>query len=170
MRGMSILWAVFIGLIVGIVAKLLMPGRDPGGFIITILLGVGGSLLANFLGHNMGFYQANETAGFFSSVIGAIVILVLRVIGTKADVRQTVPAALYCFLKFDNYHDAVLASIKAGGDTDTTAAIVGALFGAKYGMKVIDKDLVKGVEESDRLIELDSQLYNRSKDSFLTRG
>lgn len=94
----------------------------------------------------------------------------LRVIGTKADVRQTVPAALYCFLKFDNYHDAVLASIKAGGDTDTTAAIVGALFGAKYGMKVIDKDLVKAVEESDRLIELDSQLYNRSKDSFLTRG
>jgi ADP-ribosyl-[dinitrogen reductase] hydrolase len=94
----------------------------------------------------------------------------LRVIGTKADVRQTVPAALYCFLKFDNYHDAVLASIKAGGDTDTTAAIVGALFGAKYGMKVIDKDLVKNVEESDRLIELDSQLYNRSKESFLTRG
>lgn len=94
----------------------------------------------------------------------------LRVIGTKADVRQTVPAALYCFLKFDNYHDAVLAAIKAGGDTDTTAAIVGALFGAKYGMKVIDKDLVKNVEESDRLIELDSQLYNRSKESFLTRG
>ncbi len=94
----------------------------------------------------------------------------LRVIGTKADVRQTVPAALYCHLKVDNYHDAVLAAIKAGGDTDTTAAIVGALFGAKYGMKVIDKDLVKNVEESDRLIELDSQLYNRSKDSFLTRG
>lgn len=94
----------------------------------------------------------------------------LRVIGTKADVRQTVPAALYCFLKFDNYHDAVLASIKAGGDTDTTAAVVGALFGAKYGMKVMDKDLVSGVEESDRLIELDSQLYNRSNGSFLVRG
>jgi len=93
----------------------------------------------------------------------------LRVIGTKADVRQTVPAALYCFLKFNNYHDAVLAAIKAGGDTDTTAAIVGALFGAKFGMKVIDRELVQGVEESDRLIELDSQLYNRSNGSFLVR-
>lgn len=91
----------------------------------------------------------------------------LRVIGTKGDVRQTVPAALYCFLKFDNYHDAVLASIKAGGDTDTTAAIVGALFGAKLGVQGIDSDLVKAVEESDRLIELDSQLYNRSNGSFL---
>lgn len=91
----------------------------------------------------------------------------LRVIGTKADVRQTVPAALYCFLKFDNYHDAVLASIKAGGDTDTTAAVVGALFAAKYGMKVIDQSLIRDVEDSDRLIELDSQLYNRSNGSFL---
>lgn len=91
----------------------------------------------------------------------------LRVIGTKGDVRQTVPAALYCFLKFDNYHDAVLASIKAGGDTDTTAAIVGALFGAKLGVQGINQDLVKAVEETDRLIELDSQLYNRSNGSFL---
>lgn len=91
----------------------------------------------------------------------------LRVIGTKGDVRQTVPAALYCFLKFDNYHEAVFASIKAGGDTDTTAAIVGALFGAKFGVQAINQDLVKAVEESDRLIELDSQLYNRSNDSFL---
>lgn len=94
----------------------------------------------------------------------------LRVIGTKADVRQTVPAALYCFLKFDNYHDAVFAAIKAGGDTDTTAAIVGALFGAKFGMKGINRDLIRAVEESDRLVELDSQLYNRSNESFLTRG
>lgn len=91
----------------------------------------------------------------------------LRVIGTKGDVRQTVPAALYCFLKFDNYHDAVLTSIKAGGDTDTTAAIVGALFGAKLGVQGINADLVKAVEESNRLIELDSQLYNRSNGSFL---
>ncbi len=94
----------------------------------------------------------------------------LRVIGTKADVRQTVPAALYCFLKFDNYHEAVLAAIKAGGDTDTTAAIVGALFGAKLGMRGINKELANAVEQSDRLIELDSQLYNRSNDSYLKRG
>ena len=94
----------------------------------------------------------------------------LRVIGTKGDVRQTVPAALYCYLKFDTYHEAVVASIRAGGDTDTTAAIVGALFGAKLGMRGIDSALATSVEESERLIELDSQLYNRSNDSFLKRG
>lgn len=91
----------------------------------------------------------------------------LRVVGTKADVRQTVPAALYCFLKFDNYHDAVVASIRAGGDTDTTAAIVGALWGAKAGMQGIGSDLATQVEDSAKLIELDSQLYNRSNGSFL---
>lgn len=94
----------------------------------------------------------------------------LRVIGTKGDVRQTVPAALYCFLKFDNYHEAVVASIRAGGDTDTTAAIVGALFGARSGVQGIDPELIRAVEESDRLMELDSQLYNRSNGSFLPRG
>ena len=93
----------------------------------------------------------------------------LRVLGTKADVRQTVPSALYCFLKFNNYHDAILAAIKAGGDTDTTAAIVGGLFGAKLGMKAIDHSFY-GVEDFDRLVELDSQLYNRSNDSFLLTG
>lgn len=93
----------------------------------------------------------------------------LRVIGTKADVRQTVPAALYCFLKFDNYQDAVVASIRAGGDTDTTAAIVGALVGARLGMQAIDSILTAQVEESSRLIELDSQLYNRSNGSFLPK-
>lgn len=91
----------------------------------------------------------------------------LRLIGTKCDVRQTVPAAIYCYLRFDNYQDAVVAAIKAGGDTDTTAAIVGALFGAKHGMQGIDPALIAGVENKDRLIELDSQLYNRSNGSFL---
>lgn len=94
----------------------------------------------------------------------------LRVIGTKADVRETVPSALYCFLKFDNYHDAVVAAIKAGGDTDTTAAIVGALFGAKFGLKCIDENIARAVEDYDRLIELDSQLYNRSSTSFFPRS
>jgi ADP-ribosylglycohydrolase len=93
----------------------------------------------------------------------------LRVLGTKANVRETVPAALYCFIKFDNYYDAVLAAIKAGGDTDTTGAIVGALFGAKYGMKTIDKSFYK-VEDFNRLVELDSQLYNRSAKSFFPRS
>lgn len=93
----------------------------------------------------------------------------LRVLGTKADVRQTVPAALYCFLKFDNFHDAILAAIKAGGDTDTTAAIVGGLFGAKLGMKAIDHSFYT-VEDFDRLVQLDSQLYNRSNGDFIPRS
>jgi ADP-ribosyl-[dinitrogen reductase] hydrolase len=94
----------------------------------------------------------------------------LRVLGTKADVRETVPSALYCFLKFNNYHDAVVAAIKAGGDTDTTAAIVGGLFGARLGMKAINVGVAKAVEDYDKLVELDSQLYNRSNTSFFPRG
>ena len=82
----------------------------------------------------------------------------LAAIGTSADVRQTVPAALYCYLKFTNYRDAVLAAIKAGGDTDTTAAIVGALCGAKYGRDNIPKDWSERVEDRFHLINLDRQL------------
>jgi ADP-ribosylglycohydrolase len=93
----------------------------------------------------------------------------LKVLGTKANVQETVPAALYCFLKFDNYYDAVVTAIKAGGDTDTTAAIVGALFGAKYGMKAIDPAFY-AVEDFDKLIALDSQLYNRSGQTFFPRS
>lgn len=93
---------------------------------------------------------------------------ILSIIGTGANVKETVPAVLYCFLKFDDYHSAVLASIKAGGDTDTTAAIVGALFGAKSGLKGIDKSF-HAVEDFDKLIALDSMLYNRSKSSYFPR-
>jgi len=93
----------------------------------------------------------------------------LRVLGTKADVRMTVPAAIYLFMKHNNYHDAVDDAIRAGGDTDTTAAIVGALFGAKLGMKGISPELVAAVEDSNKLIELDSQLYNRSNESFFPK-
>lgn len=93
----------------------------------------------------------------------------LQVLGTKANVTQTVPAALYCFLKFNNYYDAVVAAIRAGGDTDTTAAIVGGLFGAKLGMKGIDKSFYT-VEDFHKLIELDSQLYNRSNLPFFPRS
>lgn len=92
----------------------------------------------------------------------------LSVLGTKANVRETVPAALYCFMRFDTYYEAVLAAIKAGGDTDTTAAIVGALFGARDGIKAIDKSFYQ-VEDFDKLVELDSQLYNRSTKSFFPR-
>lgn len=94
---------------------------------------------------------------------------VLGFLGTKADVRETVPASLYLFMKFDNYQQAVLAAINAGGDTDTTAAIVGSLFGAR-GMKDIPQDWIDKVEDKDKLIILDSQLYNRSNGSFLIKG
>jgi uncharacterized membrane protein YeaQ/YmgE (transglycosylase-associated protein family) len=69
-------WILF-GLVVGIIAKLVMPGRDPGGFVITILLGITGALLGGFLGRALGFYGPNEGAGFIMSVLGALVLLFL---------------------------------------------------------------------------------------------
>jgi uncharacterized membrane protein YeaQ/YmgE (transglycosylase-associated protein family) len=69
-------WIVF-GLIVGAIAKLLMPGRDPGGFIVTILLGIAGALLGGFLGRALGLYGPEDVAGFVMSLIGAIVLLLL---------------------------------------------------------------------------------------------
>jgi uncharacterized membrane protein YeaQ/YmgE (transglycosylase-associated protein family) len=69
-------WIVF-GLVVGIIAKLLMPGRDPGGFIVTILLGIAGALLGGFIGKAMGFYGPNQSAGWLMSILGAIVLLLL---------------------------------------------------------------------------------------------
>jgi uncharacterized membrane protein YeaQ/YmgE (transglycosylase-associated protein family) len=74
---MAILWTIIIGLLVGIVAKLLMPGRDPGGFFITILLGIAGSFLAGFVGRTLHWYSEGQTAGFICSVIGAIVLLII---------------------------------------------------------------------------------------------
>lgn len=72
---MGIIWTIIIGLLVGIVAKFLMPGRDPGGFIITALIGIVGSVLATYIGRAMGFYQLGESAGFVAAVLGAIVLL-----------------------------------------------------------------------------------------------
>ncbi len=74
---MWIIWAIIIGLIVGALAKLIMPGRDPGGIIVTILLGIGGSLLATWLGQAIGWYGPGQGAGFIASVIGAIIILAI---------------------------------------------------------------------------------------------
>jgi uncharacterized membrane protein YeaQ/YmgE (transglycosylase-associated protein family) len=72
---MSIIWAIIIGFIVGIVAKFLMPGRDGGGFFITALLGIIGALVATFLGQAMGIYADGQSAGFIGAVVGAIVVL-----------------------------------------------------------------------------------------------
>ena len=69
-------WIVF-GLVVGIIAKLLMPGRDPGGFIVTILLGIAGALLGGFIGRAMGFYGSSQQAGWLISILGAVILLVL---------------------------------------------------------------------------------------------
>jgi len=72
---MRVLITIFVGLIVGVVAKLLMPGRDPGGFIVTILLGIGGAVVARWIGRQLGWYGPGQPAGFFASVGGAMIIL-----------------------------------------------------------------------------------------------
>jgi uncharacterized membrane protein YeaQ/YmgE (transglycosylase-associated protein family) len=69
-------WIVF-GLVVGIIAKLLMPGNDPGGFIVTVLLGIAGALVGGFVGRALGFYGPNEAAGYLMSIVGAIILLAL---------------------------------------------------------------------------------------------
>ena len=74
---MTILWTILIGFLIGLVAKFLMPGRDPGGFIITALIGIVGSFIATYLGAAMGWYQNGEPAGFIASVLGAIVLLMI---------------------------------------------------------------------------------------------
>ena len=74
---MPVIWALVIGFIAGAVAKLLMPGRDPGGFLITALLGIGGALAATLMGRLVGFYQPGQNAGFIASVIGAFVLLLV---------------------------------------------------------------------------------------------
>lgn len=74
---MSLLWTIVIGLIVGIIAKFLMPGKDPGGFIITTLIGIGGSLIATYLGQALNLYEAGEPAGFIGAVVGAMLLLLV---------------------------------------------------------------------------------------------
>ena len=78
MSGHGIIMTFVIGLIVGIVAKFFHPGKDPGGFIITALIGIAGAFLATFVGQKMGWYVAGENAGFIASVIGALVLLILH--------------------------------------------------------------------------------------------
>jgi uncharacterized membrane protein YeaQ/YmgE (transglycosylase-associated protein family) len=74
---MWVIGMAIIGLIAGALAKLVMPGRDPGGILVTMLLGITGSLVAGFLGRLLGWYSTGESAGFIASVIGAILILAI---------------------------------------------------------------------------------------------
>jgi uncharacterized membrane protein YeaQ/YmgE (transglycosylase-associated protein family) len=73
----AIITTLAIGLVVGAIAKLLMPGKDPGGCIITILLGIAGAFVAGWLGQAIGWYQPGQPAGFIASVIGAMLLLLL---------------------------------------------------------------------------------------------
>src|SRR5438552_18146350 len=75
--GMGILAWIAFGLVVGIIAKVLTPGRDPGGLIVTMLLGIAGALLGGFIGRAMGFYGPNQSAGWLMSIAGAILLLLL---------------------------------------------------------------------------------------------
>jgi uncharacterized membrane protein YeaQ/YmgE (transglycosylase-associated protein family) len=79
------LWTLIVGLIVGAIAKFLMPGRDPGGFIITMLIGVAGAFVASFIGDSLGWYEQGEPAGFVASVVGAVILLTIyrAVIGRR---------------------------------------------------------------------------------------
>ena len=84
----ALLWELIIGLVVGAVAKFVMPGKDPGGIWITMIIGIAGSILATYIGQAIGWYQAGQGAGFIMSVVGAVVLLLIyRVIkgaATKA--------------------------------------------------------------------------------------
>jgi len=71
----SILWSIIIGGVAGAIAKLIMPGKDPGGIIITILIGIAGSLLFTWLGRLVGWYDEGESVGFIASILGGIVLL-----------------------------------------------------------------------------------------------
>jgi uncharacterized membrane protein YeaQ/YmgE (transglycosylase-associated protein family) len=74
---LSLLWECIIGIVVGAVAKFLMPGKDPGGIFITMIIGIAGSIIATFIGQSIGWYQPGQAAGFIMSVVGAIVLLIL---------------------------------------------------------------------------------------------
>jgi uncharacterized membrane protein YeaQ/YmgE (transglycosylase-associated protein family) len=74
---MHFIWMLIVGLIVGALAKLIVPGRDPGGIIVTMLIGIAGSLIAGFIGRAVGWYQPGQSAGFITSVIGAVALLLI---------------------------------------------------------------------------------------------
>jgi uncharacterized membrane protein YeaQ/YmgE (transglycosylase-associated protein family) len=87
---MHILWMLIIGLVAGALAKLIMPGKDPGGMIVTMLLGVAGSFVAGFIGRSVGHYQVGDRPGLIASVIGAIAILAVYRLFMRATHRTTV--------------------------------------------------------------------------------
>lgn len=83
---MGIISAIIVGFIVGLIAKFLMPGKDPAGFIYTTLLGIGGSVLGKYIGQVLGLYRPDQSAGFFMSIVGALVLLYIYHHITKRNV------------------------------------------------------------------------------------
>jgi uncharacterized membrane protein YeaQ/YmgE (transglycosylase-associated protein family) len=82
---MGLLWTILIGFVAGAIAKFVMPGKDPGGFIITTLLGIAGSLVATYLGKLVGWYEEGQGAGLIAAVLGAVLLLwVYRIFKKKA--------------------------------------------------------------------------------------
>jgi uncharacterized membrane protein YeaQ/YmgE (transglycosylase-associated protein family) len=88
---MSFLWMLIVGLVIGAMAKLFMPGRDPGGVIVTMLIGVAGALVAGFLGRALGWYSEGQPAGFIASILGSVLLLILyrAVIGKASTDNNT---------------------------------------------------------------------------------
>jgi uncharacterized membrane protein YeaQ/YmgE (transglycosylase-associated protein family) len=74
---MGIVWTIIVGFIVGVAAKFIHPGRDNMGFVVTTLIGIGGSIVATFLGQAIGLYEAGQPAGFIGAIIGAIILLAI---------------------------------------------------------------------------------------------
>ena len=80
---MGLLYTLFIGLVVGVIAKFLMPGNDPGGWIMTIVLGLAGAWLGSFLGLTFGLYTTGQAAGWIASVLGAMLLLLIYRVATR---------------------------------------------------------------------------------------
>ena len=74
---LHIIWVIIIGAVVGLIAKFVVPGRDPGGFIVTPLIGIGGALVATYLGQFLQIYPPGHNAGFIASIVGAVIILLV---------------------------------------------------------------------------------------------
>jgi uncharacterized membrane protein YeaQ/YmgE (transglycosylase-associated protein family) len=74
---LGLLWTIIIGAVVGAIAKVVLPGKDPGGFIVTVLLGIGGAIVATYLGQALGWYAPGQPAGFIGSIVGAILLLLV---------------------------------------------------------------------------------------------
>jgi uncharacterized membrane protein YeaQ/YmgE (transglycosylase-associated protein family) len=80
---MHVIWTLIIGFLAGAIAKLIMPGKDPGGFIITTLLGIAGAFVARYLGMALGLYHEEDSAGFIASIVGAIILLAIYRLFTR---------------------------------------------------------------------------------------